>query len=119
DLAKQTLDERRLAGAVGADDADAIAARDRQIEPVEESLLVVLLGESLHHHALIARALRGRQPQVHHLEFDRALVDVLLEAIEARLASLGLAGPLAGAGAGDQLRPLAEAVAPRVRHVLA
>src|SRR6185295_8467095 len=64
-LAQQDLEEGRLAGAVGAGDAEDLAARHLQVQVLEEDALAVAAGEILDLEDLRARALARGEVEVH------------------------------------------------------
>ena len=111
ELAQQRADERGLAGAVGADHADAVAGRDEEVEGAEELALAELLGDLLGHEHRVAHARTARQADLHRVELDRTLHQlVALEALEARGTAAGLLGALARLVAQDVALLAADAV---------
>ncbi len=84
-------EERRLARAVGADDADDRAGRHLERELVDEQALAVALRDLVELDDLVAEALGHRDEDL--LRFVARLVLVLRKLLEARQARLGLRLP--------------------------
>ena len=85
-------EQRRLAGAVRADDADDAAGRQREVEVVDQQLIAVRLAQAAGFDDDVAEARTGRDVDLDLVELlRRILVEQLFVGVEAGLA-LGLAG---------------------------
>ena len=90
-LAGDHPEERRLARAVGADDADDAAGRQREAEVLDEQVVAEALAQVLGLDDDVAQVRRGRDVDLDLVELDVALLgDERLEVLQARLL-LGLA----------------------------
>ena len=89
--AGQHLEQRRLAGAIGTDDADDAAGRQLEAQIVDEELVAEGLGQplDLDHHLAETRPRRDRERGLAHV-LASGLLDQLVEGGDARLG-LGLA----------------------------
>jgi hypothetical protein len=96
DLAGQQLEQCGLARAVGADHADAVAARDAEGEILQDRALAIILGDvrGVDHHLGLAVVARGD-------ELGGALRPEHLRAYRTHLDQLGEAALVAAAARGD------------------
>ena len=93
ELAGDDLEERGLAGAVGADDGDLLAAADREVDPIEDDEVAVGLRDALDADDLVGRARAGREAEAHRLAaLEHLDVVELLERLHLALRHGGLAG---------------------------
>ena len=84
-------EQRRLAGAVGTDDADDAAARQREVEAVDQQVVAVALPETARLDDDVAEPRPGRDVDLGRLDLlGGVLAQQVLVGVEARLA-LGLA----------------------------
>ena len=90
-LARHHAEQRGLAGAVHPDDADLLAALDRQVDAGEHDVIAVRLLQPLDPDHVRDRAIRRREREPHraalHVRLDLLH---LLEELHARLHGLGL-----------------------------
>ena len=99
-LAGDHAQQRRLAGAVGADDADDPRRRQGELQPVDEQPVAVALAQPPRLDDDAAQPRAGRDVDLDVLERDVAVLgQQRLVAVQARLG-------LAAAGTGGQARPL-------------
>src|SRR4051812_14867058 len=99
DLAGERAEEGSLAGAVGANEGDAVASLDDQVAGVhlERSCVADLESFRAHHDVAAAIGLEAElEVAASRWRFDP------LETIEPRLAALGFAGALSGTIAPDE-----------------
>ena len=100
-LAEEDPEQRGLAGAVRADDGDALAARDFEVEAAEERALAEALRERLDADARLARLAPRLEPDGD-LPVVRRRGDAL-DPVEPLLPPARLAAALRGVVAPDEL----------------
>ncbi len=111
EVAEERADERRLAGAVRADDADAVARARGEREVLEADALAEGLRDPLGDEREVAHLRRVGELEAHHAHLGVLLDErVLLEALEARLAAARLLRALARLVAVDERLLLADLV---------
>src|SRR4249919_1187452 len=93
-LADDHLEQRRLAGAVRADDADDRTRRDAEAQVVDQQTVAEALGHVLEFDDLVAKALARRNEDL--VGFLAALVVDRLQLLDARKAGLALGAAALG-----------------------
>ena len=87
------LQERRLAGAVDAHDAPALAPADLEVEAVIDDLLAIALGDALQVRDIVPRAWRRLELELHGLSALRRLDALdLVELLDPALHLRGMGG---------------------------